>query len=137
MALSFQTWNSVKNGSCLHPRFLAQLVRFVNCDITKYICPGISTKVYRYPEKSLAKGLLSVLEPDCDIRKDRLLAENPLVTLKRGRKRVNHEQTPLRLPKGTLARIDAVVEHRESRADLLRAAVAHELTRRESKMFAD
>jgi hypothetical protein len=48
-----------------------------------------------------------------------------------GRKLINHEQTPARFPAGTLARIDAVLEDGEKRADLLREAVERELKRRE------
>lgn len=48
-----------------------------------------------------------------------------------GRKQINEEQMPARLPEGTLARMDAVLEEGESRAGLLRAAVERELKRRE------
>lgn len=48
-----------------------------------------------------------------------------------GRKQINEEQMPARLIDGTLARIDAVLEDKESRAGFLRAAVEHELKRRE------
>lgn len=48
-----------------------------------------------------------------------------------GRKRINEEQTPARFPAGTLARMDAVLEDREKRADLIREAVERELKRRE------
>lgn len=50
-----------------------------------------------------------------------------------GRKQINHEQIPARLPEGTLARMDAVLEAGEKRADLLREAVDRELKRRERK----
>jgi hypothetical protein len=50
-----------------------------------------------------------------------------------GRKRINAEQTPARFRAGTLKRIDAVLEEREKRSDLLRDAVEHELRRREQK----
>lgn len=49
-----------------------------------------------------------------------------------GRRKVNFEQTPLRLPEGTLARIDAVLVGGETRADLLRVAVEKEVAKRES-----
>ncbi len=49
-----------------------------------------------------------------------------------GRKQINHEQTPLRLPEGTLARVDAVLAEGEKRADLFRDAVEAELRRREA-----
>lgn len=48
-----------------------------------------------------------------------------------GRKQINEEQMPARLVDGTLARIDAVLEDKESRAGFLRAAVERELKRRE------
>jgi hypothetical protein len=48
-----------------------------------------------------------------------------------GRKQINHEQTPARLPEGTLARIDKVLADDEGRADFLREAVERELKRRE------
>lgn len=50
-----------------------------------------------------------------------------------GRKQINHEQTPARLPAGTLDRMDAVLEEGEKRADLIREAVERELKRRERK----
>jgi hypothetical protein len=50
-----------------------------------------------------------------------------------GRKQINEEQMPARLPEGTLARMDAVLEDGESRAGLLRTAVERELKRREKK----
>jgi predicted DNA-binding protein len=50
-----------------------------------------------------------------------------------GRKQINEEQMPARLPGGTLERIDAVLdpETNEKRADFLREAVERELKRRE------
>lgn len=48
-----------------------------------------------------------------------------------GRKQINHEQIPARLPEGTLDRMDAVLEDGEKRADFLREAVERELKRRE------
>lgn len=48
-----------------------------------------------------------------------------------GRRKINDEQTPARFPAGTLARIDAVLEPKEKRADLIRDAVDRELARRE------
>ena len=48
-----------------------------------------------------------------------------------GRKQVNHEATPARLPAGTLARMDEVLGDGEKRADLIRKAVEWELKRRE------
>ena len=48
-----------------------------------------------------------------------------------GRKRINEEGMPARFPAGTLARIDAVLDDGEKRADLIRQAVERELKRRE------
>ena len=50
-----------------------------------------------------------------------------------GRKQINAEQMPARLPEGTLARMDAVLEDKESRGAFLREAVERELKRRERK----
>jgi len=50
-----------------------------------------------------------------------------------GRTKINDEQIPARLPKGTLARITAVLERGEKRSDFLRTAVERELQRRERK----
>jgi metal-responsive CopG/Arc/MetJ family transcriptional regulator len=50
-----------------------------------------------------------------------------------GRKRINEEQMPARLPAGTFARMDAVLDQGEKRSDLLRGAVEHELKRREKR----
>ncbi len=50
-----------------------------------------------------------------------------------GRKQINEEQMPARLPEGTLARIDATLEDKESRAGFLRTAVERELKRREKE----
>jgi hypothetical protein len=49
-----------------------------------------------------------------------------------GRKRINEDHTPARLPAGTLDRIEAVLREREKRADFIRAAIERELKRRES-----
>lgn len=54
-----------------------------------------------------------------------------------GRRQINHEQMPARLPKGTVARMDAVLDKGEKRADLLREAVERELKRRERKREKD
>jgi hypothetical protein len=61
------------------------------------------------------------------------LAENVISPMraKVGRKRINEEQTPGRFPAGTLARMDALLGEKESRADLIRLAVERELERRE------
>jgi predicted DNA-binding protein len=48
-----------------------------------------------------------------------------------GRKRINDESTPARFPRGTLARLDSVLEEKERRADFIRIAVERELERRE------
>lgn len=48
-----------------------------------------------------------------------------------GRRQINFEQAPARLPEGTLARVDAVLEDGENRSDFIRAAVERELKRRE------
>lgn len=65
---------------------------------------------------------------------------NPLVKIKdityiqrMGRKRINEEQTPARLPLGTLDRIDAVLEDGELRSDFIRASIERELKRRERR----
>jgi metal-responsive CopG/Arc/MetJ family transcriptional regulator len=52
-----------------------------------------------------------------------------------GRKRINHERILARFPKGTLARIDAVLksETNEKQAEFIREAVERELKRREKK----
>jgi len=50
-----------------------------------------------------------------------------------GRRQINAEQMPARLPEGTLDRIDAVLEDKESRGAFLREAVERELKRREKK----
>lgn len=47
-----------------------------------------------------------------------------------GRKQINHEQMPARLPAGTIARIVSVLRPSESKSDFLREAVENELTRR-------
>lgn len=52
-----------------------------------------------------------------------------------GRKQINHEQAPLRLREGTLARVDAVLADGEKRAELFREAVEAELQRREQDAF--
>jgi hypothetical protein len=48
-----------------------------------------------------------------------------------GRKRINEEVMPARFPAGMLERMDAVLEKKETRADLLRRAVEREVKRRE------
>lgn len=48
-----------------------------------------------------------------------------------GRKKINEEQMPARLPAGTFDRMDAVMGDGEKRSDLLREAVERELKRRE------
>nr|WP_250808500.1 ribbon-helix-helix domain-containing protein [Neorhizobium tomejilense] len=48
-----------------------------------------------------------------------------------GRHKTNFDQTPARLPEGTLDRIDAVLKPGEYRSDFLRKAVEQELDRRE------
>lgn len=50
-----------------------------------------------------------------------------------GRKQINHEQMPARLPEGTFDRIDAVLDDGEKRSDLIREAVERELKRRERR----
>jgi hypothetical protein len=66
-----------------------------------------------------------------------VLTENVISSIipRVGRKRINDEQMPARFPKGTLARIDAVLDSKtnEKRADLIREAVERELKRREAK----
>ena len=47
------------------------------------------------------------------------------------RKRINEDQIPARLPAGTMERIVALLEEKESRADLIREAIERELRRRE------
>ena len=48
-----------------------------------------------------------------------------------GRKRINEEQVPARFPGGTLARIDAVLDEKEKRAEFIRTAIEREIERRE------
>lgn len=48
-----------------------------------------------------------------------------------GRKKINEEQTPARLPAGTLDRIDSVLIDGEKRSDLIREAIEREVRRRE------
>jgi hypothetical protein len=48
-----------------------------------------------------------------------------------GRRRINVEQIPARLPEGTLARMDAVLKPKEKRADLIRRAIEREIARLE------
>lgn len=50
-----------------------------------------------------------------------------------GRKQINHEQMPARLPEGTFARMDAVLQPKEKRSDFVRIAVERELERREKR----
>jgi hypothetical protein len=50
---------------------------------------------------------------------------------RRGRPRKNNDERLLaRLPKGTLARIEAALEDKEKQADFARSAIATELKRR-------
>jgi hypothetical protein len=49
-----------------------------------------------------------------------------------GRKRINDEATPARFPKGTLARLDALLDEKEKRSDFIREAVEREIRRREA-----
>jgi hypothetical protein len=51
-----------------------------------------------------------------------------------GRKQINQEQTPARLPAGTLNRIDAVLGDDENRADFIRSSIERELKRREKRV---
>lgn len=48
-----------------------------------------------------------------------------------GRKKINAEQMPLRLPEGTVARIDKALADKETRTDMVRDAIERELARRE------
>lgn len=48
-----------------------------------------------------------------------------------GRKQINSETTIIRLPEGTLERVDASLEDKEPRATFFRTAVERELKRRE------
>lgn len=50
-----------------------------------------------------------------------------------GRNKINAEQIPARLPEGTLARMDAVLEEGEVRAEFIRVAIEKELKRRERR----
>lgn len=50
-----------------------------------------------------------------------------------GRPKINEEQTPARLPAGTLARIAKVLQEGEGRSDFIRQAIESELKRRERK----
>lgn len=47
-----------------------------------------------------------------------------------GRRRINDETTPARFPKGTLVRIDALLDDKEKRAEFIRDAVEREIARR-------
>jgi len=49
----------------------------------------------------------------------------------RGRRKINHEQMPLRFPEGTLARLDAVLKENETRTDLIRETVESVIVSRE------
>jgi hypothetical protein len=51
---------------------------------------------------------------------------------KLGRKRINHEQTVARVPKGTLQRIEDVLEPGEPQASFIREAIELALKRREA-----
>jgi hypothetical protein len=51
-----------------------------------------------------------------------------------GRKQINEEQAVIRLPEGTLARVDASLGDGEPRAAFLRTAVERELKRREKTL---
>lgn len=48
-----------------------------------------------------------------------------------GRKKINEEQTPARLPAGTLDRIAAALKEGENMADFIRISIEKELKRRE------
>jgi hypothetical protein len=48
-----------------------------------------------------------------------------------GRKRINAESMPARFPKGTLPRVDALLNEKEKRADFIRIAVEREIERRQ------
>jgi hypothetical protein len=50
-----------------------------------------------------------------------------------GRKKINSEATSARFRAGTLARIDAVLDANEKRADFLRDTIEAEINRRERK----
>ncbi len=50
-----------------------------------------------------------------------------------GRRRINEEQIPARLPAGTLERMDEVLDDGEKRSDLIREAIERELKRRKRK----
>lgn len=50
-----------------------------------------------------------------------------------GRKQINSESTIIRLPEGTLERVDASLEDKEPRATFFREAVERELKRRDRK----
>jgi metal-responsive CopG/Arc/MetJ family transcriptional regulator len=54
-----------------------------------------------------------------------------------GRKRINEDHTPARLPAGTLDRIEAVLREREKRSDFIRTAIERELKRREGSEVAN
>jgi hypothetical protein len=50
-----------------------------------------------------------------------------------GRKRINEEQAPARLPAGTLDRIAAVLDEGENQSDFIRISIERELKRRERR----
>jgi predicted DNA-binding protein len=52
-----------------------------------------------------------------------------------GRRQINDEQTIIRLPAGTLDRVDAILGEGEPRAAFLRDAVERELKRRERRPY--
>jgi len=54
-------------------------------------------------------------------------------TEKMGRKQINGEQMLARFVKGTIARIDAVLRPKESRAGFIRTLVEAEIARREAE----
>lgn len=59
--------------------------------------------------------------------------QTPRSALGVGRPKINEEQTPARLPAGTLARVDATLAPGEKRSDFIREAIERELKRRGRK----
>lgn len=92
----------------------------------------IEAELHRKFSHLRIRGELFRPEQDLMLHIETLLPPPPPPTPKQaGRKRINYEQIPARLPAGTLDRIDAVLEDGEKRADLLREAVEREIKRRE------
>lgn len=60
----------------------------------------------------------------------------PIYVRAMGRRQINHEEINARFPAGTLARVDALLEPKEKRADFIREAVSSEIKKRERRTSA-